>query len=274
MIADMTETLPLALVTGAAGDIGKALCERLSHRGYQLILAAHTDESAAATAELFPGSIPVACDHTNADEVRALCERIEGEWRDRLQVLVCNAGVIIPGDLADVTAESIDTHLDINLRSPAQLLRSAAIVCRARGDGHLVAIASLGGVMPMPGSAMYSASKFGLRGLLSALNAEVHSDGVKVSGIYPGAIDTKMLRFEARSGGSALNFLSKIHEVDEVADALEKALDKGRLEVYVPYSESLSARFAAGLPWTIRPLMPMLNRVGERGRRKFLKRID
>jgi len=125
----------------------------------------------------------------------------------------------------------------------------------------------------MPGSAMYSASKFGLRGLLCALNNEVHSAGVKVSGIYPGAIDTKMLRYEATNGGSALNFLSKIHDVDEVADAFEKALDTGRLEIYVPYSESLSARLAAGLPWIIRPLIPSLNRAGERGRKKFLKRI-
>jgi len=270
----MTETLPLALVTGAAGDIGRALCERLSNRGFQLAVAAHTADSAEATAELFPGSIPIACDHTNQAEVQALCERIEGEWSDRLKVIVCNAGVIIPGDLSHISARSIDAHIDINLRVPAQLLRSAAIVCRANGGGHLVAIASLGGIMPMPGSAMYSASKFGLRGLLSALNAEVHSAGVMVSGIYPGAIDTKMLRFEARSGGSALNFLSKIHDVDEVADAFEKALDKGRLEIYVPYSESLSARLAAGLPWIIRPLMPALNRVGERGRRKFLKLID
>lgn len=270
----MTDKQSLALVTGAAGDIGKALCERLANRGFQLAVAARNEESAAATAELFPGSIPVACDHTNESEVSALCDRIEGEWSDRLQVIVCNAGVVIPGDMADVSRQSIDDHLDINLRAPAQLLRSAAKVFVGRGEGHLVAIASLGGIMPMPGSAMYSASKFGLRGLLTALNSEVHSAGVKVSGIFPGAIDTKMLRFEARSGGSALNFLSKIHDVDEVADAFEKALDKGRLEIYVPYSESLSARLAAGLPWMIRPLIPMLDRVGESGRKKFLKRID
>ena len=270
----MTDTQSLALVTGAAGDIGKALCERLANRGFQLVVVARNEESAAATAELFPGSIPVACDHTNECEVSALCDRIEGEWSDRLHVIVCNAGVIIPGDMAEVSRQSIDDHLDINLRAPAQLLRSAAKVFVGRGEGHLLAIASLGGIMPMPGSAMYSASKFGLRGLLTALDSEVHSAGVKVSGIFPGAIDTKMLRFEARCGGSALNFLSEIHDVDEVADAFERALDKGRLEIYVPYSESLSARLAAGLPWVIRPLIPMLDRVGERGRKKFLKRID
>jgi len=270
----MTDSIPLALVTGAAGDIGKALCERLANQGYQLAVSARNTESAAATAELFPGSIPVACDHTIKSDVTTLCDRIEGEWSSRLQVIVCNAGVIIPGNMSEVSPRSIDDHLDINLRAPAQLLRSAAKVFVERGEGHLVAIVSLGGIMPMPGSAMYSASKFGLRGFLTALDSEVHSAGVKVSGIYPGAIYTKMLRFEARSGGSALNFLGKIHDVDEVADAFEKALRKGRLEIYLPYSESLSARLAAGLPWMIRPLIPILDRVGERGRRKFLQRID
>jgi len=270
----MVDDNRLAMVTGAAGDIGMALCERLANRGHQLVVVARNEKSAVSTAELFPGSIPVACDHSERDQVTALCQRIEGEWADRLEVMVCNAGVILPGDLADVDPADIDVHIDVNLRAPAHLLRSAANVCRAKGSGHLVAIASLGGIMPMPGSAMYSASKFGMRGLLSALNAELHSAGVRVSGIYPGAIDTKMLRYEATSGGSALNFLSKIHDVDKVADAFEKALDTGRLEIYVPYSESLSARIAAGIPWVIRPLMPALNKVGERGRRKFLKRLD
>ncbi len=270
----MTDETPLAVVTGAAGDIGMALCERLANRGCQLAVVARNEPSAEHTAELFPGSIPVACDHSDRAQVAELADRIAGEWAHRLEVLVCNAGVIVPGDLTSLTPEQIDVHLDVNLRAPAHLLRAAAGVCVARGRGHLVAIASLGGIMPMPGSAMYSASKFGLRGLLCALNVETHGAGVKVSGIYPGAIDTKMLRYEATSGGSALNFLSKVHDVDEVADAFEKALDTGRLEIYVPYSESLSARLAAGLPWAIRPLIPALNRVGERGRRKFLERLD
>ncbi len=270
----MADPTPLAVVTGAAGDIGMVLCERLAHRGYQLAVVARNEASAQATAELFPGSIPVACDHSDRDQVSDLCNRIAGEWVDRIEILVCNAGVIVPGDLASLTPELIDIHIEVNLRAPAQLLRAAAEVCVARGSGHLVGIASLGGIMPMPGSAMYSASKFGLRGLLCALNNETHAAGVKVSGIYPGAIDTKMLRYEATNGGSALNFLSKIHDVEEVADAFEKALDTGRLEIYVPYSESLSARLAAGLPWIIRPLIPSLNRIGERGRKKFLKRLE
>ncbi len=270
----MTNELPIAVVTGAAGDIGVALCERLANRGYQLVVVARDEVSAGSTSEMFPGSIPAACNHSDRDQVTALCERITGEWADRVEVLVCNAGVIVPGDLSEVTPEDIDLHLDVNLRAPAHLIGAATEVFVAKRRGHVVGIASLGGVMAMPGSAMYSASKFGLRGLLCALNTEVHEANVKVSGIYPGAIDTKMLRYEARSGGSALNFLGKIHKVDEVADAFEKALDTGRLEIYVPYGESLSARLAAGLPWMIRPLTPILDRIGERGRQRFVDRLD
>jgi len=61
----MVDNNSLAMVTGAAGDIGLALCERLANRGHQLVVVARNEKSAVSTAELFPGSIPVACDHSD-----------------------------------------------------------------------------------------------------------------------------------------------------------------------------------------------------------------
>ena len=94
-----------------------------------------------------------------------------------------------------------------------------------------------------------------------------------MSGIYPTGIDTPMLRHEAQSDGSALNFLSKVLTVDDVADAYERALDKPKLEIYVPYHESLAARATLWTPAVIPRLLPFFSRIGERGRREYLRRL-
>jgi len=68
----------------------------------------------------------------------------------------------------------------------------------------------MGGILALPTSATYSAAKAGLRAFFAALNAELHSSGVHVSGIYPSAVDTPMLRHEATDGGSPLNFVGTV----------------------------------------------------------------
>ena len=141
-------------------------------------------------------------------------------------MLVCNAGIIITGNVADLSAADIDAQLDVLLRSPLQLIRAAVGPFTSRDRGHLMATVSLGGICPLPASATYSAAKAGLRSFLAALNSELWDTGVHVSGIYPTGIDTPMLRQEAQSDGSALNFLSKVRTVAEVANAYERALDR------------------------------------------------
>ena len=189
-------------------------------------------------------------------------------------MLVCNAGIIITGNVADLSAADIDAQLDVLLRSPLQLIRAAVGPFTSRDRGHLMATVSLGGICPLPASATYSAAKAGLRSFLAALNSELWDTGVHVSGIYPTGIDTPMLRQEAQSDGSALNFLSKVRTVEEVADAYERALDRPKLETYVPYHESLSARAAQWTPAIIPRLLPFFGPIGQRGLRKYLEGLD
>ena len=267
-------TQSLAIVTGAASGIGAEVAQRLARRGYGVIAVDRTQELADQAATALRGeSIPVACDLSVAAETRNLCERIATEWPQGLEVLVCNAGVTVPADVADHTPEEIDLQLDVILRSSMHLINAALGVFLPRDRGHVMATVSLGGICPLPGSAPYSAAKAGLRAFLAALNCEVAGTGVRVSGIYPTAVNTPMLEEEARLG-SALNFLSRVLTVNEVADAYERALDKPKLEIYVPYHESLSARAALWTPSLIPRLLPFFNRIGERGRAKYLNSLS
>ena len=185
-------------------------------------------------------------------------------------MVVCNAGVIAPGDLVDVDPATIDLQLDVMLRSVIHLTRAVLPQFLERDRGHLLATVSMGGIIALPTSATYSASKAGLRAFLAAVNAEVYATNVHVSGIYPSAVDTPMLLKEAEGGGSPLNFFGAVRSIDEVADAYERAIESHRLENYVPYSDSLTTRLLNAFPALTPKLLPIVNRIGERGRQRYL----
>ncbi|WP_166866961.1 SDR family oxidoreductase [Salinibacterium sp. ZJ70] len=266
---------PLALVTGAAGGIGTGVSRMLRERGFEVIVVDVDDAAVVRAVAAQDGdAIGIACDARDGAAVRALAERIRGEWAGRLEVLVCNAGIIVPGDAADATPDDLDTQLDVMLRFPVHLLAAGAAAMRARGRGHLLATVSMGGIVALPGSATYSAAKSGLRAYLWALHAELAGTGVKVSGIYPSGVDTAMLRHEATHGGSMLNFVGKVFTVDEVVRAYARALDRGRLEVYLPVSDAISSRLSSFSPANANRLIPLLERWGRRGHAKYLARIQ
>tara|TARA_R110000824_G_scaffold387163_1_gene582345 strand:+ start:11194 stop:12003 length:810 start_codon:yes stop_codon:yes gene_type:complete len=261
-----------ALVTGAGGGIGAALARALDARGWRLVLV---DREAglldAVAAELKRPPEKLICDLSSRDSVEALCETIVRDHAD-LDVLINNAGIGVPGAVADVDQALLDRHLEINLRAPVRLMRAVAPQMIARRRGAMIATVSLGGIISLKDSAIYSASKFGLRGFLAGFHQEMAAHGVHVSGVYPAAVDTPMLHHEALHGGSVLNFIDKVMTPEDVAAATLKAIDSGRLEVYVPYSASILSRFFGTFPWMIRPLLPLMERIGEKGRLKFIAR--
>ena len=262
----------IALVTGACGGIGSEVARRLHRLGYRLLLV---DLNAAAlgqlAAELGDAQFVVA-NLSSKSDLSSLQARL-ADASSELAVAFINAGVIVPGDLVEMTQEQIDLQMDVNLNSAIHLIQSCAKSMKARKDGHIVATVSVGGVLALKGSAVYSASKFGLRGLLAGLRDELKEHGVRVSGIYPSGVDTKMLRHEAEQGGSALNFVSEPQTVQAVGDAFERALKTGNIEVYVPYFDGLLARCLAFVPGFVSHLYPLLQWLGEQGRQKYLAKI-
>ena len=264
--------MTLALVTGAAGGIGFEVAQRLMGRGYQVIAHERTLELATDAATRLGGdTLAVGYDLTDRTAVAALVSKVEGEWANDLEIVVANAGVVIPGDVVDLRPGQIDMQLDVMLRSAMHLTAGAARVFAAHNRGHILATVSMGGIIALPGSATYSAAKAGLRAYLAALNAELRGTKVHVSGIYPSAVDTPMLRHEATHDGSLLNWVGKVYSASDVADCYERALDKKRLEVYLPYSDSVTSKLVECFPGMLPPLLPILNRIGRRTRDRWMK---
>jgi short-subunit dehydrogenase len=261
-----------ALVTGAAGDIGANVAERLCTLGYKLILIDVNENRLNEVSKKLPESVVVTCDLTDRDQLRQLRSRIENDFGP-IDLAFINAGVIFVGNVLDLDENQIDLQLELNLRSAIHLIKACASNMAAHGSGHIISTVSMGGIVSLKGSATYSASKFGLRGFMTGICDELRPLGINVTGIYPSGVDTQMLRYEALNGGSNLNFVSPPLSVDDVGKAVIKAIKSKRLEVYLPYSESISARLVSCFPWIIHYLYPLMEWIGKRGLKKYLTTV-
>jgi hypothetical protein len=262
-----------ALLTGATGGLGQALAARLASEGYALVLVDFDPARLAAMAARYSGAVSQVLDQRDMAAVARFSDEVI-EQGDSFDVAIVNAGMLTIGTLAGIERQAVLDQLQVNLVSGALLIQSLARRMLRERKGHILATVSMGGIVALKGSATYSASKFGLRGLLWALRDELAESGVRVSGIYPAGIDTPMLRHEARHGGSALNFVGTPVTVDDVVNATMAAIRRPRLEVYVPKSEGVTSRIVGAWPGLLLRLYPMLERIGEKGRQKFLQRLQ
>ena len=249
--------------------MAREIAVRLERQGYRLILVDIDADRMATTAQLLNNAQTRVADLSSPEQIRSVADWIEAEHAD-LDLLVNNAGLINPGEVDAISADDIDRHINVNLLAPMHLTRAAARVMKPRGRGDILTIVSMGGILALPGSASYAASKFGLRGFQTSIRSELAPHGVRVMGIFPSGVDTPMLRYEATHGGSALNFVGKVKTVSDVGDAVEKALRSGNLETYLPYGDSITTRLLGNVPWAIEKVVPMFNKSGEKGRAAFI----
>jgi short-subunit dehydrogenase len=229
-----------ALVTGASGGLGQAIARHLAGAGAKLVLSGRRADVLESLARELGAEVAPA-DLSDADSVRALAEA-HGD----VDILVANAGLPASGRLRSFTAEQIDRALDVNLRAPIMLAHALAPAMVARGAGHIVLMSSLSGKAPAPGTSIYSATKFGLRGFAGALRAELHGTGVGVSAIFPGFIrDAGM--FE--DAGVKLPRGTGTKSPEHVARAALRAIERNRGEIGVaPLALKLGATLSGIAP--------------------------
>lgn len=262
-----------ALITGAAGDIGFKVAERLDALGYRLILVDINKARLSEIGSQFEDSVMVVSDFNDRDDFGVLLSKITTEF-GHIDLAFINAGVVCVGDLLKVDQTAIDLQLEVNLRSAIHLIKACATNMAKAGSGHIIATVSMGGIVSLKGCATYSASKFGLRGFMMGICDELKPLGINVTGIYPSGVDTQMLRYEARNGGSNLNFVSTPLTTDAVAKGVIKAIHSKRLEIYLPYSESIGGRLISCFPWLMHYLYPAMEWLGKRGLKRYLKTIE
>ncbi len=176
--------MPTALITGAGGGIGSAIATALSAT-YTLLLAGRPSDRLDAVAGRL-GATTFPLDLTNTDEIEAACEVV-----DELDVLVHNAGVSIPGHVAESNVDEWRATFAVNVFGAVELTLALLPALRS-ARGHVVFINSGAGRSVLPGMASYSASKFALRAFADSLRDD--EPDLRVTTIYPGRTDSAMQR--------------------------------------------------------------------------------
>jgi 3-oxoacyl-[acyl-carrier protein] reductase len=185
----------IAIVTGGTKGIGRAIAEMLVRNGVNVCISArHQDEIEAAIAELKTLGevrvIGVACDVRDYDQVKVLVERA-AKGMGGLDILINNAGIGSFESVAEMSPADFRAILETNLFGVFYCCHEAIPLMKQRGGGYIINISSLAGTNAHPKMAAYNASKFGLNGFSEALMQEVRHDGIKVSYIMPGSVNTE-----------------------------------------------------------------------------------
>jgi short-subunit dehydrogenase len=236
----MTKIDGTVLLTGASGGIGHAIARALAARGAQLVLTGRrADVLEPLAAEI--GGRALAIDLAERDAP----QRLAAQAGD-VEILIANAALPASGRIDDFTQAQIDRALDVNLRAPIALAKLLSEPMAARGHGHLVFVSSLSGKAASPGSSLYSATKFGLRGFALGLREDLRAAGVGVSTIFPGFIrDAGMFV----NGGATLPRGVGTRSPQDVAAAVVRAIERNPAELDVaPLSLRAGAAFAGLAP--------------------------
>jgi short-subunit dehydrogenase len=212
------------LVTGATGGLGHAISRALHSRGAELVLTGRrTDVLEPLAAET--GAQSIAADLSDGDEALRVVE----EAGD-VDVLVANAGIPASGELPDYTRSELERALDLNLRAPMLMTHALLPRLLEKRSGHLVFMSSLSGKIAITGTAIYGATKFGLRGFAQGLRDDLHGTGVGVSAIFPGPIAGAGMWAETEI---KLPWYTGKRTDQDVAAAVLKAIERNRAEIDV-----------------------------------------
>ena len=207
----------VAIVTGSNRGIGRGIARAFAREGAKLALAARDAALLEEAAEEFRGLgadlAVIPTDVTDEHAVNALVDQTLERF-GQLDVLVNNAGIAEHAPLVDMTLDAWQRTIDVNLTGPFLCARAALRVMAAAGRGRIINVASISSQRVRPGSASYSATKFGLWGLTQVIALEGRDHGVSCSCLNPG--NTWV---ERRTGTQRREDEEPMMTVDELATA-------------------------------------------------------
>ncbi|MGY1616723.1 SDR family NAD(P)-dependent oxidoreductase [Geodermatophilus sp. SYSU D00691] len=246
-------TMPrVAIVTGGASGIGRALGAALVRRGDEVVLADLDGPAATAAADRLaatgPGSATAAA--VDVRDPAAVADLVSQTARryGRLDLMVNNAGIGMGGNVEELTVAHWRRVIDVNLLGVVNGVQAAYPLMVRQGHGHIVNTASVGGLLPMPTGAPYATTKWAVVGLSLSLRAEASDKGVQVSVVCPGGVDTPLLdqrppadlppvpSAEARDVRAEITRASggRLLSPDALAEEVLRGIDRNRALIVVP----------------------------------------
>jgi short-subunit dehydrogenase len=260
----------VVLVTGASGGIGNAIVNKLESQNAKIFALYNRN---FISDHLANNVCWLQADITKAED-RDKILLFALQKYGRIDALINCAGFLEPGEFFSIDVNHLYKMIDVNFTSTLILTQKILEIMKAQSFGHIINIGSLGGIVPMPYSAVYSATKFALRGFTFSLVEELKGTGINISLVTPGSVITKMLDYEALENNFAISFVSNPISPIKVADAVLKVIRKPRIELSVPGSEYIPSKLLVFSPKLFSSMYKFLHRAGISQKRKYLERYN
>lgn len=236
-------------ITGAARGIGRATADALVREGATVAIGDLDLEVAERTAgEIGPRAAAFALDVTDRASFERFLESVEARF-GAVDALVNNAGIMLLGPFVDEDDATARRMVDINVHGVMLGMKLAVPRFVARGEGHLINIASAAGKAPYPGGATYCGTKHFVVGVSETVRGELRGTGVDLSVVMPVVVDT-----ELAAGLRTPHGIPRV-QPEDVAAAIVETLRRPRFDVYVPRSIGPLTALSAITPRRLRELM-------------------
>ncbi|MDH3304794.1 MAG: SDR family NAD(P)-dependent oxidoreductase [Gammaproteobacteria bacterium] len=258
------------IITGGSEGVGAATARLFAEAGANLMLVARGKKNLEAVAEALRDKTKVeifAMDVTDADACIDVFKKSQFEF-GRIDILVNNAGYHARGSVEEVDATELARVVDVNLRAPIMLSRIALPYLRESGEGAIINVGSLAGRTPVPGAATYSATKAGLRAFTLALAEELRGSKIKVGLVSPGPVNTAFIMSDMNKV-SDITFSQPMSTAQEVAQTILDLCGNNITEKAMPPISGILATVSYLMPWVGRQMRPMLERKGQRVKKKL-----
>lgn len=230
------------VITGATSGIGRATAQEFARHGARLVLAARRHEVLQDVVDECrrlgaPDALAVPTDTTNANAVHQLARAAVRFGQGRLDVWVNNAGSGAIGQFDATPLEAHEQVIRLNLLGYLYGAYAALPYFRRQGRGTLINVVSLGAWVPEPYTVAYSASKFGLRGMMDTLRVELtETPGIQVCDVHPAYIDTPGFQHGANFTGRVIKPAPPVFPPQQVAEAVVRLVHQPRPHTMVGWT--------------------------------------
>jgi len=233
----------IIVITGAARGIGLATATILAGQGHRLVMSdIDGDLASKEAANLADRATGFGLDVTDRNAFKAHLEMVEAEYGP-IDTLINNAGIASASpNILEQDPAITEKTIDINLKGVMNGTIEAIRLMKPRNQGQVVNVASLAGIMGVPGLAAYAASKFGVVGFTESVRSEFSDTGLQFTVVMPGPVDTGMM-----DGTSSSPIVSML-KPEEMAAGIVEAVDLGKPRVALPRSSYLLARLSSIMP--------------------------
>lgn len=243
------------VITGASSGIGRAAAEAFAREGCNIVLAARgreaLDETAQLCRDLGAVALAVPTDVSVAGDVQQLAQTAL-QFNGRIDVWVNNAGVMATGMLEDMPIEAVDQIIKTNLLGYLHGAHTVLPIFKKQQDGVVINNISIGGWMPAPYGTAYSASKYGVRGMVESLQGEVsHFPNIHVCAMYPAIQRSTGNMHSAKYSGFSSKIPPLSFDPRVLAAAMVKTAKYPRKEVYTDWSSVLFKTVYGMFPKTV-----------------------